>query len=177
MAELTTVARPYAKAAFRYATEKNAQSKWSAMLGLSAALIADDAMVSFLGDPQLTAEEITKVFSTVCGEQLDDAGQNLIAQLAQNKRLATLPEIYILFELYLAEQNQAIDVDVVSAFELSDSDVAKIKALLSKRLNKEINVDTTTDTTLIGGVIIKAGDLVIDSSIKGKLSKLTRALI
>lgn len=176
MAELTTVARPYAKAAFEYSLEKGCLADWSLMLGYAAAVACDDTMQSVLTKPQLTAEQKAEAFISVCAEKLDDAGKNFIRQLADNHRLEAMPAIYILFEHYLAEQQKSLDVNVTSAYALSDAEVEKLAASLKQRFSREINMQASVDESLIGGVVIRAGDIVIDGSVRGKLAKLTHAL-
>ncbi len=176
MAELVTVARPYAKAAFKFAQENNALAEWSAMLGFAAAVIADESMKTVLDDPQLTAEKQAEIFISVCADKLNEGGKNFVTQLAQNKRLSVLPEVSVLFEHLLAEEQRSEDVLVTSAFELSDAEAASLKQALAKKLGKEVNLNSTVDKSLIGGVIVRAGDMVIDSSVRGKLNQLSQGL-
>lgn len=176
MAELTTVARPYAKAVFQFASETNSLPQWLEMLNVAAQVASNERMRSVLSQPQLTAEQKALSFASVCGESLDDSGKNLIAQLADNKRLQALPAIYVLFEQLLAEHDKTIDVNVVSAFALSDAESEKIVTALGKKLGRKVALKSTVDNSLIGGLIIHAGDVVIDGSIKGKLAKLNNEL-
>src|SRR5688572_22810276 len=169
MAELVTVARPYAKAAFKFADESKTTAEWSAMLAFSAAVMSDKSMATALDNPQLTADKKAEVFIGVCGNKLNAAGKQFIHQLAENKRLKTLPQISVLFEKLLAEQQRKQDVQVVSAFELSGAEKETLKKALAKKLGKEISLQSEVDKTLIGGVVIHAGDLVIDGSVRGKL--------
>lgn len=176
MAELTTLARPYAKAAFRFALDKGQLAAWAEQLTLAAAVVSDDAMRDFLGRPQLTAAEQAEAVIRVCGDKLNGEGQNFIRQLAENKRLPLLPYINALFEQLKAEQEKAVDVEVVSAFDLSADQSGKLGQALSQRLGRAVNVSAKTDAALIGGVIVRAGDLVIDASVRGKLAKLRDSL-
>jgi F-type H+-transporting ATPase subunit delta len=96
--------------------------------------------------------------------------------LAQNKRLDLLPQITVLFAGYKANFEKSVDVEVVSAFELADEMTQKLAAALGRRLEREVNVHTTTDASLLGGVLIRAGDLVIDGSVRGRLNKLATAM-
>lgn len=172
MAEQITIARPYAKAAFEYALSQNALTAWSDMLGYAAVVASDEAMIKCLDDPQLTADKKAELFSSVCADRIDAAGRNFIAQLAQNKRLSVLPEIYLLFTALLAEQEKTVDVNVQSAYALTDEQAQKLADSLKKRLGREVNLQSEVDSSLIGGLIIRAGDMVIDGSIRGKLAKL-----
>ena len=176
MAELVTVARPYAKAAFKFAKEQNAAAEWSAMLGFSAAVVSDERLAKLLDNPQLTTEQQADAFIQVCGDKLNDAGKNLVKQLAENKRLSTLPQIVVLFEQLLAEEQRKQEVEVTSAFELSKAEEASLKQMLEKKLSKEISLQSHVDKSLIGGVVIHAGDMVIDSSVRGKLEQLSHTL-
>ncbi|AEB60976.1 ATP synthase subunit delta [Ectopseudomonas mendocina] len=176
MAELTTLARPYAKAAFEHAQAHQQLANWSAMLGLAAAVSLDDTMQRVLKAPRLTSTEKATTFNEVCGDKFDAQAQNFIRVIAENDRLALLPDIFALFELYKAEQEKSIDVDVTSAFALSDEQQDKLAKVLSARLGREVRLHAAEDATLIGGVLIRAGDLVIDGSVRGKLAKLAEAL-
>ena len=176
MAELTTLARPYAKAAFEHAQAHQQLANWSAMLGLAAAVSLDDTMQRVLKAPRLTSTEKATTFNEVCGDKFDAQAQNFIRVIAENDRLALLPDIFALFELYKAEQEKSIDVDVTSAFALSDEQQDKLAQVLSARLGQEVRLHASEDASLIGGVVIRAGDLVIDGSVRGKIAKLAEAL-
>ena len=176
MAELTTLARPYAKAAFEHALASQQLANWSAMLGLAAAVSEDDRMRQVFKAPRLTSKQKATTFVEVCGEKLDAQAQNFITIVAENSRLDLLPEISDLFELFKAEREKSMDVDVTSAFALSTEQQDKLAKVLSARLNREVRLHAVEDATLIGGVVIRAGDLVIDGSIRGKLAKLAEAL-
>ena len=176
MAELTTLARPYAKAAFEHAQAHQQLANWSAMLGLAAAVSQDDTMQRMLKAPRLTSADKAATFIEVCGDKFDAQAQNFIHVVAENDRLQLLPEIAELFELYKAEQEKSVDVDVTSAFALKQEQQDKLAKVLSARLGREVRLHAAEDATLIGGVIIRAGDLVIDGSIRGKLANLAEAL-
>jgi F-type H+-transporting ATPase subunit delta len=176
MAELSTLARPYAKAAFEYARDKNELSQWSEQLATAAAVTQDSAMEAVLNNPSLTAEQQAQTLCDVCGEALAVEARNYIAILASNKRLALLPEINVLFAQYKANQEKTVDVEVVSAFDLADAARDKLAGVLGKKLEREVKVRTSTDSNLLGGVLIRAGDLVIDGSVRGRLNKLAEAL-
>lgn len=175
MAELTTLARPYAKAAFEHAQAHQQLANWSAMLGLAAAVSQDDTMQRVLKAPRLTSEKAA-TFIDVCGDKFDAKAQNFINVVAENDRLPLLPEIAALFDLYKAEQEKSVDVEVTSAFALNQEQQDKLAKVLSARLNREVRLQVAEDAALIGGVVIRAGDLVIDGSIRGKIAKLAEAL-
>jgi len=176
MAELTTLARPYAKAAFEYAQAHQQLAAWSAMLSLAAGVSSDDTMQQLLNAPRLTRKEKAANFVEVCGEKFDASVRNFIHLLSENGRLGLLPEISGLFELYKAEQEKSVDVDVISAFALDNEQQDKLAKVLSARLGREVRLHTAEDVSLIGGVVIRAGDLVIDGSVRGKIAKLAEAL-
>ncbi len=176
MAELSTIARPYAKAAFEYARDQKQLAQWGEQLATAAAVVADQGLKSALNDPSLTAEQQARIFSEVCGDALGVHARNFIAVLAVNKRLSLLPEIYVLFAQYKANQEKTVDVEVISAFDLADSTRDTLAAVLGKKLERQVNVRTATDKSLLGGVLIRAGDLVIDGSVRGRLNKLAAAL-
>jgi F-type H+-transporting ATPase subunit delta len=176
MAELTTLARPYAKAAFEYAQAHQQLAAWSAMLGLAAAVAQDATVKHLLRAPRLTSTDKATTFIDVCGEKFDAQVRNFIHVLSENDRLALLPQIVSLFELYKAEQEKSVDVDVTSAFALSDEQQDKLAKVLSARLGREVRLHAAEDARLIGGVVIRAGDLVIDGSVRGKIAKLAEAL-
>ncbi len=176
MAELSTIARPYAKAAFEYAQGSKQLSQWAEQLETAAAVVADQAVKAALNDPSLTAEQQARILSDVCGDALGTQARNFIAVLAANKRLALLPEIYLLFAQYKANHEKTVDVEVISAFDLAEITRDKLAAVLGKKLERQVNVRTATDRSLLGGVLIRAGDLVIDGSVRGRLNKLAAAM-
>lgn len=176
MAELTTLARPYAKAVFADAQEKNSLDAWSSSLALLSVCSADENMAKVLSHPSLTASQQAQALLDVCGDKLNEAAKNLVAILAENKRLALLPEITALYEELKAKMQNAVDVVVTSAFALTDAQSAKLATALKAKLNCEVRMTSEVDESLVGGVIIRAGDLVIDGSITGKLSKLAEAM-
>ena len=176
MAELTTLARPYAKAAFEYAQAHQQLANWSAMLGLAAAVSQDDTMQRVLKAPRLTSTEKATTFVEVCGDKFDAQVRNFLCIVSENNRMELLPEIADMFELYKAEQEKSVDVDVTSAFALNDEQQDKLAKVLSARLGREVRLHAAEDASLIGGVVIRAGDLVIDGSVRGKLAKLAEAL-
>ena len=176
MAELTTVARPYAKAAFQFADESGTLAEWSDMLGFAAGVIQDEAFAGFLADPKTTAADQADAFIKVGSDNLNEAGKNFVQLLANNKRLQALPEIAKLYEQLKAQKEMSVDVEVTSAFALSDDQANKLAEALKRKLDREVNLTSVEDKSLIGGVIIRAGDLVLDGSVRGKLAKLAETL-
>lgn len=176
MAELTTLARPYAKAAFAIALQEKALGDWSGMLQLSAQVAGNEKVSAVLSSPALTSDQVAESFVEVCGDKLDDKGKNFIHLLAENKRLVLLPEIFAMFEVLKANQEKSIDVEITTAFEIGSTVSDQLAQALSARLEREIKLVTSVDQSLVGGAIIRAGDNVIDNSVRGKLSKLAESM-
>jgi F-type H+-transporting ATPase subunit delta len=177
MAELTTVARPYAKAAFEFARDNGKLPAWSEQLALAAAVASDAAFARYLAQPTLTAEQQTDAFLKAAGDKLGGAVRNFVTEIVHNKRVEALPEIAELFEAFRAELEHTADVSVTSAYELSDAQRETLADKLSHKLGRKIAIDeVTVDRNLIGGVVIRSGDLVIDASVRGKLNKLAATL-
>ncbi len=176
MAELSTLARPYAKAAFEYARENNLLGQWAEQLATCARVAIQDGMSTVLDNPALTDEQQAKTLIDVCGGAIGSQMQNFVRIIASNKRLALLPEIYAQFALFKANQEKSVDVEVVSAFDLSEALTDKLAQVLRNKLEREVRVSTSTDSELLGGVLIRAGDMVIDGSVRGRLNKLAEAM-
>jgi F-type H+-transporting ATPase subunit delta len=177
MAELTTIARPYAKAAFQFAREANALEQWEKMLGVAAAVAEEPSVRAFLAKPELPSTRKAEIFADICGaEVLDEQGRNFVSLLAQNNRLSVLPLVFQLFHELVAEQEAFVDAQIISAHELEAAEVERLVELLKKRLGREIRATSAVDESLIGGVVIRAGDTVIDGSVRGRLARLTEQL-
>lgn len=176
MSQFTTQARPYAKAAFEVALSADNLAGWSQMLSVLGAVVRHETVERFLASPSLSAEQQAQAVIDVCGDALSEQGQNFVKLLAENKRLALLPEVSVLFEALKANQERSIDVDVVTAFEMTDSVQEKLTQALKQRLQREVNISASVDKSLIGGMVVHAGDLVIDGSIRGRLNKLAETM-
>jgi len=172
MAELTTIARPYADAVFKRAGETSSYPAWSDALALMAAIASDETMAQVIAGAQHSKAQIAELFNEVAGDKLDQEGNNLVKLLAENGRLGLLPEITALYEVMRAEAEGSIDAEMISAYAVSDTERAKVAASLKQRMGKEINLSVTIDESLVGGAVIRAGDMVIDGSVRGKLEKL-----
>jgi F-type H+-transporting ATPase subunit delta len=177
MSQVTTVARPYANAAFEFARDKNALADWSGFLSFMAAVVQDAQMGSMLDDPRLTKQQRAGLLLRVCGDQLDEYASNLVKLLAENGRLTVIPGIAAEFEMLRAEHEGTIEATVRSAKDIPAAQQKKIIQSLEKRLQKKVALKCEIDPTLIGGAVIKAGDLVIDGTLKTRLSKLNAALL
>lgn len=176
MAERITIARPYAQAIFELAKEQGELSRWSEMLALAATVAANDEMANVVDNPNLDAEKIGELFVDICGDGLNETGKNLIKVLAENDRLLFLPEICSLYEEARATEEGTVTAEVISAGELSEAQRTSIIAALKTRLEREVSLDCRVDPSLLGGAIIRAGDVVIDGSVSGKLAKLGSTL-
>lgn len=176
MAERRTTARPYAEAAFALARDTGRLKPWSEMLGLLAAIAGDAGMQRLLGDPRLPHERLAGLVIEIGGAHLDKAAQNFVRLLAENRRLGLLPEIIELYEIRRAEAEAIVEADVTSAYPLSDAEQQKIGAALKRRLGREVHVTARVDAALLGGIVIRAGDLVIDGSVRGRLAALASHL-
>lgn len=176
MAERTTIARPYAQAVFELAAREQRLAQWSEMLALLTAVASEPRMRLLIGNPRITQDQLTGLFLDICGDALSRPAQALVGLLVENRRLDLLPEISTLYETYRAEAEKIVRAEVTSAFPLSETQQADIAAALKRRLGREVHLSCATDDALIGGAVIRAGDLVIDGSVRGHLARLAGAL-
>ena len=175
MAELLTVARPYAKAAFEYARDHEALDSWSQALSFLSTAVANSDVRRLLGSPKLENDKKVALLSDMLPEQNADVSR-FLDTLADQGRLMALPFIAEQFEHLRADHEQRVEVLVTSAYELDSQQQTKLANALKKRLNREISITTQVDKALIGGVILRAGDTVIDGSVRGRLNRLSEAL-
>ncbi|HEY7241620.1 MAG TPA: F0F1 ATP synthase subunit delta [Burkholderiales bacterium] len=176
MAEPSTVARPYAEAAFKLADADHALGSWSGML-LALALVGADARVrQAVADPNLTSAQVAGMFIAILSGKLDAAGENFVRVLADNGRLELLPEIHAQFEALKNEREGVVEAEVHSAFELTKAQVADLQARLEKRTGRKVRTQVHVDKDLIGGVKLVLGDKVIDGSARAQLAALETAL-
>lgn len=176
MAETSTLARPYARAAFEYAGEHGLRDRWFEQLNLGAAVAAEPVVGAMLANPAMTAAEQAEQFISLCAADTDEPFRNFLRVLAGNRRLPLLPEILRQYAQLKADSERAVDVQLVSAFALPEDVRDRIASALGKRLAREVHLSTEIDSSLIGGVLIRAGDTVIDGSVRGRLNKLAEAL-
>lgn len=176
MSELTTTARPYARAIFELADENKTLSDWSASLSFMGTVASNDDVRAVLDNPKLTRQGAADVFVQLCDEKLDNKAVNLVKQLADNNRLSILPAISSLYEEMKDEAEGAIEATVTSAQELTEKEQKDIARALKKRLGRDVKIITEIDDSILGGAIIRAGDLVIDGSIQGRLRSMTQVL-
>jgi len=176
MAERMTIARPYARAAFDIARAEGRVVAWSRALAIAGAGVSDPSVQALLGSPRLPKEQLPPIFIELAGGELGESGANFMRVLADNRRLGLLPEIAGGFEALRAEAERSIEATVISTTALDEPTRAALIQALKKRLDRAVTLRCETDPGLLGGAIIRAGDLVIDGSVKSKLERLGRAL-
>lgn len=176
MAELTTIARPYAEATFRWAEQGNGIDRWSALLARMAQLVRDPALRGVIGDPKLGAAQLSEVFLGLSGEEAPAEAKNFVDLLVENDRLGLLPEIHELFQQRKNERAGVLEAEIFTAFPMEDGQLSAIVAQLETKFRRKINPRVQLDRELIGGVRIVVGDSVIDSSVRGKLANMRAAL-
>ncbi len=176
MAERATIARPYAKAAFDYAQGAHAFAEWSRALQICAQIAADPRVAALVKDPAFTPAQIADFVIGVAGTSLDAHMQNYVRTLAENHRLLLLPEIAAHYEAMRAQVENTVDVEVISAVKLDAAQTEKLTRALNTRLKRRVKMQNSVDPGLLGGAVIRAGDLVIDGSLKGRLERLRNEL-
>jgi F-type H+-transporting ATPase subunit delta len=176
MADKTTIARPYAKAAFEEARAHGRLAEWSRALGVAAQVAADARVAELIESPQVTPEELARLVTDVTGKQFGDLGRNFVETLAENRRLAYLPQIAALFDELKNQAEGIAEVSVTSATPLDTAQQRRLVEALSRRLKRQVRLHCTTDAGLIGGAVVRAGDLVIDGSLRGKLERMANEL-
>mgnify|MGYP005989543603 FL=1 len=176
MAELITLARPYAKAAFEYARADKALDAWSSSLAVAASVVQQATVEELLNSPTVTSKQKAATLFDVCGEELDEKVKNFIAVMADNKRLTLLKEVQEIFDDFKSQQEKFADITVSTAFALDTNVERALAEKLSKVVVREVSLSTDIDKSLIGGVVISAGDMVIDGSVRGRLAKLSETI-
>ncbi len=176
MSENVTAARPYAKAIFELAKKSGNYGPWSERLVFLKAVVSDSSVAAALDDPNNTASDRSGVVEKIAGDRLDAEGVNMVRLLAENNRLPLMGEIGAMYEELRAEDEGVLEASVVTAMALDDTYKAKLADALQRKFNKKINIVESVDESLIGGAIIRAGDVVIDGSIKGRLAQLNSNL-
>jgi F-type H+-transporting ATPase subunit delta len=177
MAEAATIARPYAKAAFMAARDAKTLPAWSEALRLGAALIADSVIEDLLTNPKMTIDQLVSMFAGLGGDAIDAQWQNFVRLLARNKRLTVLPQIAAQYEMLRAQYENELDVQVTSAVAMNADQQGKLATALKKRFKRDVRLSLGVDPSLLGGAVIRAGDLVIDGSINGRLQRLASDLV
>lgn len=172
MAEQATIARPYARAAFEYAQSHNALKQWSDALTIAAAVAADANVVKLLNNPGVSPAQIVDLIADIAGGKLDGASRNFVATLASNRRVALLPHIAAMYEAMRADVENRANVSVTSAAPLNEAQQQRLATALKKRLKRDVQLELSVDPGLIGGAVIRCGDMVIDGSVKVRLARL-----
>jgi F-type H+-transporting ATPase subunit delta len=175
MSELTTVARPYARATFELAVDNNNIDAWSEMLSFAAEVVTNPTMAAMLTGTK-TTQELANLLINICDDRLNKSGQNLINIMAENGRLSVLPHVAELYAELVTDHKKEIDVIVVSAYALTKKQKNELSKSLEKRLARKVNLNCSIDKSLIAGMVITAGDLVIDSTAIGQLNRLSDTL-
>jgi len=176
MAERATIARPYAKAAFEYARDANAFAQWSQGLKAAADIVADSRVAALTKSPQWSEADLVSIIADVAGDKLDPAMKNFVRVLAENHRLLLLPEIAAHYAALRSDVENTVDVEVISAVALNSAQADKLSQALGTRLKRKVRMQTSIDASLLGGAVVRAGDLVIDGSLKGRLERLATEL-
>lgn len=176
MAEWSTLARPYAKAAFDYSSEHGVLGEWSKQLSLAAAVTRVDKVADVVGSTVISAEQQAATLIALLGEEIGEPCRNLIRVLAEHRRLPLLPQISILFDQLKANQEKSVDVEVTSAYPLDKDLGDRLAQALRTKLRRDVTIHTEIDKSLLGGVVVRAGDVVIDGSVRGRLAKLAKAM-
>jgi F-type H+-transporting ATPase subunit delta len=172
MADRLTVARPYARAAFEEAQERRSLPAWSKALRTGAEVVRDPRVGELMGNPHVTPDQVADLVIGIAGDSLGDEGQNFLRTLADNHRLPYLPEISAQFDSLKDAAEGVADVTVTSAAPLDEGQRQKITAALGKRLRREVRLHCAVDPQLIGGAILRSGDLVIDGSLRSRLERI-----
>ncbi|MDH3923278.1 MAG: F0F1 ATP synthase subunit delta [Xanthomonadales bacterium] len=176
MSSLTTLARPYAKAAFELAQGENALAGWNDMLRLASDIVVEESMATLLESPDVSNSDAVKIITDVAGEAFVGRFRDYLAVLAANGRLPLLPHINELYRALRDEAESRLSVKVVSAIPLDEDQSSRMKQALAQRFECEIELENEVDTEIIGGAVVYAGDQVIDGSLRGRLQKLSNSL-
>lgn len=176
MADRSTIARPYARAAFEEARADKRLGPWADALNVGAAVVQDERVQNLLGDPNVTPAQLAQLVIDIAGSSLEQHGKNFVQTLAENRRLGYLPEIAAIFgELKDAEEG-IVDVTVTSAAPLDQQQQLTLTEALARKLKRQVRLHCETDKTLIGGAVLRAGDLVIDGSLRSRLDRIATEL-
>ena len=176
MAEAITIARPYANAVFNIANDKVELKAWSELLAVFAQFVEDGEIAQMIASPSVTDEQVIDLMANVTGETVSDEARHLLMLLAENNRLSLLGDIAVIYEELRAEAEQVMTADVSAAKPLTEEQEANISAALKKRTGRDVTLNVEVDESLLGGAVIRAGDLIIDGSALGKLNRLANVI-
>lgn len=177
MAELATIARPYAEAVFRLAKQGNALQAWSDALNLIATIYGDPQMQAVMANPKVSSADMERMMLAICGERIDGVARNLIQLLVHNRRLSLVAEIREQFEQLKLEDEGKLDARISSAFPMEDTQRNQVVNMLAARFKRKIDATVTVDPDLIGGVKVEVGDKVWDASVRGRLQSMAATLM
>jgi len=176
MAEAVTVARPYAEAVYKLAVAKNALTEWSGMLREAADIAQNEDIKALLGNPIVSAKQLGELLLEIGRSRFNDEGRKFLLMLAENNRIAVLPQISVLFEQLKSQHEGILEANIVSAFEMNNRQLSKLVSDLEKKFERKIVAKVQVDPELIGGVKVEIGDEIFDASIRGKLEAMANAL-
>lgn len=176
MSEISTIARPYAKAVFDLADQDSSYDKWSDVLSLLSSIVDNDTVQSLFEDPFVDKSRLSELIKGVCADNVDDQARNLVDTLIDNGRLNAIDAISARYEELRAEAESVVEAHVESALPLDDSQLEKLNASLEKHFGKKVKLATSVNEDLMGGILIRAGDTVIDGSVRTKLEKLASTI-
>ena len=176
MAELVTIARPYAQAVFSLAKDNGRLAQWSEMLRFVAEIWSNDQVQVALANPKFTKDDVERFLLGICGQRLDGVARNLLVVLVRNDRLPAIPHLVELYEQLREQYENIVEARVDSAFPLSDKQVASLVATLERRTGCKVQATVTVAPELIGGVTVKIGDDMWDASLRGQLANMAAAL-
>ena len=176
MAELATIARPYAEAAFEVARDANALPAWSDMLRFAASVASDPRVAQALDNPRLDAAAKESLFLSIGGDRFAGDARNFIRVLVESERIALLPQISEMFDRLKDDAEATAKATIESAFELTGEQVEQLRAALEKRFGRKIEASLTVNRDLIGGARITVGDAVLDGSVQAKLASMRARL-
>jgi F-type H+-transporting ATPase subunit delta len=176
MAEVAALARPYAEAVYLLAEEKNQADEWSETLEFLNQVTSDKLLKQLADNPKISKEMLEKAMMGICQGQLNDEGLNFVKLLIKNNRLQLVAEITGQYEVKKAEKSGLLDVTVTSAFPMSGDDVKELTTSLSASFGKQVKISVEEDSSLIGGMVIRVGDKVIDGSLSGQIQQLANKL-
>ena len=176
MAELTTIARPYAEAAFKLALEDDGLEHWSDMLNVIEAVVRNDDVASRIGDPNVDEHALESLILGTLGDRLDGAGRNFVQVLVQNGRLELVPQIRALYDDLKRAHEGVVEAKIISALPVADEQVRPLLAALEKKYGRKVSAQVEVDPELIGGARIVVGDKVIDATVRGRLEATAAAL-
>jgi len=176
MSELTTAARPYAKAVFELAESSGALDTWSEQLSAMASIVSADGSAELLDNPKVNAAQKVDTFKELANGSLNDQSVNLLKSLGENNRFALLPDMASLFETMKSESQGEVEGEIIAAAAMSDAQESAIVAALEKRMGRKVKLVTKIDETLLGGAVVRVGDLVIDGSLQGRFQSMKAAM-